>query len=124
MLPKDLTINNDRVARNFLVLLVSIMLAACKSGSEVKNKAATPNIVIIFTDDQGYGDLGCYGSKTIRTPRIDQLAKEGTRFTSFYAQTVCGPSRSARGVRQGGGSRAREHRAGERRSQPPVPYPQ
>jgi arylsulfatase A-like enzyme len=50
---------------------------------------------VIFTDDQGYGDLGCYGSETLRTPRIDQLAKEGTRFTSFYAQVVCGPSRSA-----------------------------
>ncbi len=57
--------------------------------------ADTPNIVIVFTDDQGYGDLGCYGSKTIRTPRIDRLAEEGTRFTSFYAQIVCGPSRSA-----------------------------
>ena len=57
--------------------------------------AKKPNFVIIFTDDQGYGDLGCYGSKTIRTPRIDKLAKEGTRFTSFYAQVVCGPSRSA-----------------------------
>ncbi|MBT6153102.1 MAG: sulfatase [Planctomycetaceae bacterium] len=57
--------------------------------------AARPNIVVIFTDDQGYGDLGCYGSETIRTPRIDRLAKEGTRFTSFYAQVVCGPSRSA-----------------------------
>lgn len=56
---------------------------------------ARPNILIIFTDDQGYGDLGCYGSKTIRTPRIDRLAEEGTRFTSFYAQVVCGPSRSA-----------------------------
>jgi arylsulfatase A-like enzyme len=54
-----------------------------------------PNILIIFTDDQGYGDLGCFGSETIRTPRLDRLAAEGTRFTSFYAQTVCGPSRSA-----------------------------
>jgi len=54
-----------------------------------------PNFVIIFTDDQGYGDLGCFGSKTIRSPRLDKLAKEGTRFTSFYAQPVCGPSRSA-----------------------------
>lgn len=54
-----------------------------------------PNFVIVFTDDQGYGDLGCYGSETIRTPRIDRLAEEGTRFTSFYAQVVCGPSRSA-----------------------------
>ncbi|MBN1589171.1 MAG: sulfatase-like hydrolase/transferase [Pirellulales bacterium] len=57
--------------------------------------AEKPNFVVIFTDDQGYGDLGCYGSKTLRTPRIDRLAKEGTRFTDFYAQTVCGPSRTA-----------------------------
>ena len=54
-----------------------------------------PNIVVVFTDDQGYGDLGCYGAETMRTPRIDRLATEGTRFTSFYAQVVCGPSRSA-----------------------------
>jgi arylsulfatase A-like enzyme len=39
--------------------------------------------------------LGCYGSKTNKTPRLDQLAKEGTMFTSFYTQAVCGPSRSA-----------------------------
>jgi arylsulfatase A-like enzyme len=58
-------------------------------------KKDRPNFVIIFTDDQGYGDLGCYGSETIRSPRLDQLAKEGTRFTDFYAQPVCGPSRSA-----------------------------
>lgn len=57
--------------------------------------AETPNILIIFTDDQGYGDLGCYGNDENRTPRLDRLAKEGTRFTSFYVQTVCGPSRSA-----------------------------
>src|SRR5215218_9133120 len=71
--------------------------------------AAPPNIVIIFTDDQGYGDLGCFGSTTIRTPRIDQLAAEGTRFTSFYSQIVCGPARSAlltgrQPVRSGGWS--------------------
>ena len=57
--------------------------------------AGRPNILIIFTDDQGYADLACYGSKTHRTPRMDRLAAEGTRFTSFYAQHVCGPSRSA-----------------------------
>ena len=56
---------------------------------------ARPNILIIFTDDQGYADIGCYGNKKNKTPRLDSLAKEGTRFTSFYSQTVCGPSRSA-----------------------------
>jgi arylsulfatase A-like enzyme len=57
--------------------------------------APKPNIVIIFTDDQGYADLGCYGNKKNKTPRMDKLASEGTRYTSFYAQHVCGPSRSA-----------------------------
>ena len=58
-------------------------------------EAAKPNFIVIFTDDQGYQDLGCYGSPDIKTPRIDQMAKEGMRFTDFYAQTVCGPSRAA-----------------------------
>ena len=54
-----------------------------------------PNFVVIMTDDQGYQDLGCYGSLEIKTPRLDQMAKEGMKFTSFYAQTVCGPARAA-----------------------------
>jgi arylsulfatase A-like enzyme len=74
--------------RIFLILFVTISLW-------LVSNAEKPNIVIIFTDDQGYADLGCYGSKTNKTPRLDQLAKEGTMFTSFYTQTVCGPSRSA-----------------------------
>jgi len=57
--------------------------------------AEKPNILIVFTDDQGYADLACYGNAKNKTPRLDQLAREGTRFTSFYSQTVCGPSRSA-----------------------------
>ena len=54
-----------------------------------------PNFIIIFTDDQGYGDLGCYGSPNIRTPNIDRMAGEGIRFTSLCVQAFCGPSRSA-----------------------------
>ena len=55
-----------------------------------------PNIVLIFADDQGYGDLGCFGSTTIDTPNIDQLAKEGRKFTDFLvASSVCTPSRAA-----------------------------
>lgn len=58
--------------------------------------ASRPNIVLIFTDDQGYGDLGCFGSKAIRTPNLDRLAREGRKFTSFMsASPVCTPSRSA-----------------------------
>ena len=52
----------------------------------ILNAAERPNIVIIFTDDQGYGDLACYGNKKNKTPRLDQLAKEGTLFTSFYTR--------------------------------------
>ena len=74
--------------------LFAISLLCFISGSSTL-AAARPNFLIIFTDDQGYGDLGCFGSQTIRTPHLDKLASEGTRFTSFYAQIVCGPSRSA-----------------------------
>lgn len=53
-----------------------------------------PNVIVIFTDDQGYGDLGCYGAPDIETPNIDRMATEGVRFTNFYAATFCGPSRA------------------------------
>jgi arylsulfatase A-like enzyme len=53
-----------------------------------------PNIVYVMADDLGYGDLGCYGQKTVRTPNIDRLAREGMRFTDHYSgHTVCRPSR-------------------------------
>jgi len=74
-----------------LIAISSVM----KSVHAADTDPVRPNILIIFTDDQGYADLGCTGSKTNKTPRMDQLAREGTRFTSFYAQAVCGPSRSA-----------------------------
>jgi len=54
-----------------------------------------PNFIIVFVDDLGYQDVGCFGSDHIKTPHIDRLAAEGTKFTSFYAQNVCGPSRAA-----------------------------
>ena len=55
-----------------------------------------PNIVIVFADDMGYSDVGCFGNKTIRTPNIDSLATDGVRFTDFYvAQAVCSASRTA-----------------------------
>jgi uncharacterized sulfatase len=54
-----------------------------------------PNIVVIFADDLGYGDLGSFGAPNVRTPRLDQLAAEGQKWTSFYVQPVCSPSRAA-----------------------------
>ena len=59
-------------------------------------QAGKPNFILIFADDQGYGDLSCFGSKTIDTPNIDRIAKEGRKFTSFMvASPVCTPSRAA-----------------------------
>ena len=56
--------------------------------------APKPNLIYIVTDDLGYGDLGCYGQKQVKTPRLDQMAAEGLRFTDHYAgHTVCRPSR-------------------------------
>jgi len=62
---------------------------------QAKNKKQ-PNLLIIFTDDQGYGDLGCYGANDIETPNIDLLAQTGTKFTDFYVgASVCTPSRAS-----------------------------
>ncbi|HAB18485.1 MAG TPA: N-acetylgalactosamine-6-sulfatase, partial [Verrucomicrobiales bacterium] len=63
-----------------------------------------PNIIVILADDLGYGELGCYGQTVILTPRLDQMAREGMRFTQFYAgATVCAPSRSVLMTGQHGG---------------------
>lgn len=75
-----------------LVLGLAIALTLITASSAASDR---PNFLIIFIDDMGYGDLGCYGGTSARTPNIDKLATEGTRFSSFYAQTVCGPSRGA-----------------------------
>jgi arylsulfatase A-like enzyme len=63
---------------------------------ETAKPGPKPNIVFVLADDLGYGDLGCYGQKQIRTPNIDRMAAEGLRFTDHYAgSTVCAPSRCA-----------------------------
>jgi len=72
---------------------VLIVLAAIFSGGAVG--AEKPNIIFILTDDQGYGDLGCFGAKDIATPAIDKLCKEGMKFTSFYVHNRCSPTRLA-----------------------------
>jgi len=71
---------------------ISFYLAALLTLEAVQK----PNFIIIFTDDQGYADLGCYGGQHVDTPYIDQMAAEGARLTNFYvAAPVCTPSRAA-----------------------------
>ena len=63
--------------------------------AEDPEPSTKPNFIIVFADDQGYGDLGVFGATDFSTPRIDQMAREGMKFTDFYAQVLCGPSRTA-----------------------------
>ena len=82
-----------------LLFLLAFGSALFWSGSDRLQTIAAgraPNIVVIYADDLGYGDLGCFGHPTIRTPNLDRMAAEGTRFTQFYsACSVCTPSRAA-----------------------------
>jgi len=76
----------------FIISLVGILFIQSCTTEEVSN---TPNVVIIFTDDQGYGDVGSYGAYQFTTPHLDKMANEGMRFTHFYsAQGVCSASRA------------------------------
>jgi arylsulfatase A-like enzyme len=75
-----------RIAQTILFLLLAISLSAQKK----------PNVILIFVDDLGYGDLGCFGHPIIKTPNLDKIAQNGAKLTSFYAAAnVCSPSRAA-----------------------------
>src|SRR3954453_8276106 len=76
--------------------LLVTLAACCSLNAGQAAEPARPNVVVILCDDLGYGDLGCYGHPTIRTPNLDRMAAEGMKFTSFYsAAEVCTPSRAA-----------------------------
>src|SRR5687768_9558806 len=77
----------------FLLALAAVLLSNVPSHAGGK-KSKRPNIILIVADDLGWGEVGCYGQKKIRTPHIDALAKRGMRFTSHYSGSpVCAPSR-------------------------------
>src|SRR5262245_10488003 len=81
--------------RIFLPVAVFIgILAACAGRSDAQVRLK-PNVVLIVTDDVGYGDIGSYGAPDVRTPNIDALAREGVRLTDFYAAPQCTPTRAA-----------------------------
>src|SRR3954471_12073860 len=79
------------IIRSLLLLLALCMIASASAAAE-----SLPNIIIIFTDDQGYADVGVFGAKGFTTPNLDRLAAEGRMFTNFHvAQPVCSASRAA-----------------------------
>ncbi|TKK67971.1 arylsulfatase [Ilyomonas limi] len=77
-----------KIAFSFILLWTIAITSFSQTASNSK-----PNIIYIFADDMGYGDVGCYGQQKIETPNIDALAKSGMRFTQHYAFPVCAPSR-------------------------------
>lgn len=73
-----------------------ILVSACSASPEKENNVSLPNVVLIYADDLGYGDVGAYGATEIRTPNMDKLARGGVRFTNGYASSAtCSPSRYA-----------------------------
>ena len=79
-----------------IALAASLIALAAAVNASADHHKKTPNFVVIFCDDLGYGDLGCYGNPTIATPNLDRMAAEGMKFTQFYsAACVCTPSRAA-----------------------------
>ncbi len=79
-----------------LVNILVCLSFLCSCTSPKKVEAERPNLIIIFTDDQGYDDLSCFGGEHVYTPNIDKMAEEGARLTSFYvAAPLCTPSRAA-----------------------------
>jgi arylsulfatase A-like enzyme len=77
------------------LILIAAICGCAHSAADAQPAAARPNVVLIITDDVGYGDLGSYGAPDIRTPSIDGLAKAGVRFTQFYANgSSCTPTRA------------------------------
>ena len=76
-----------------LLSLLALLFGACSQTQEQNTE--NPNIIIVFIDDEGYGDVACYGATGFETPNLDQMASKGMRFTSFYsAQAVCSASRA------------------------------
>ncbi|RPI49262.1 MAG: arylsulfatase, partial [Acidobacteria bacterium] len=79
----------------FALVVLAGLAASIASADRPFAQSRPPNFIIIFTDDQGYGDLGSFGHPTIRTPHLDRMAAEGQRWTSFYScDSVCTPSRA------------------------------
>jgi len=83
------------INRNLIAALLTSVLAASFTAQTEPAFSAAPNIVLVMTDDQGYGDLGFTGNPIIRTPHIDAFAMQSVRFTDFHVSPTCAPTRCA-----------------------------
>src|SRR5438270_11059613 len=104
-------------------ILLALVIVCASLGSLHAGEPRKPNIIYIIADDRGYGELGCYGQKKIKTPSLDRMAKEGIRFTQFYAGSpVCAPSRCCLMTgKHGGHAWVRSNLAVKPEGQTPVP---
>jgi arylsulfatase A len=83
------------MTRKWAVLAATVLFVWGLSAAAFTQATPGPNVVLIVTDDVGYGDFGSYGAPDIRTPHIDSIARDGTKFTDFYAAPQCTPTRAA-----------------------------
>src|SRR5262245_6483340 len=72
-----------------------VVVVVALAGTAPAVAQTRPNILLIVTDDVGYGDIGNYGAPDVKTPNLDRLAREGTRFSDFYAAPTCSPTRAS-----------------------------
>ena len=84
------------IAALLVPLAITIIIASCGDENAATAEGRLPNLIVVFTDDQGYGDLGSYGVTDLETPNLDRMARDGVLFTNFYVGApVCTPSRAA-----------------------------
>lgn len=79
----------------FLILSIATLISFPLSGDSILHADDRPNIIVVITDDQGYGDLSCHGNPYVKTPHLDRLAKQSTRMTDFQVSPTCAPTRAA-----------------------------
>ena len=93
--------NRRTFLKNLGVSTAALTVLGCNPSSQKTSvsakslKGSRPNIILVMTDDQGYGDLGCHGHPFLKTPNLDKLYTQSTRFTDFHVSPTCAPTRSA-----------------------------
>ena len=83
-----------------MTILRAILISSASFLASGYGDAAQPNVILIMTDDQGYGDLACHGNPLIETPNLDRLHAESVRFTDFHVSSFCTPTRAAQSFPQ------------------------